>query len=147
MKRFAALCLALTPALAAADGLTVSGAMVPLAPPSAMAHAGYFTLENTGTTTRSLVGVTAAGYAMAHLHQSADAGGVATMSMVHQIDIAPGQSVAFAQGGLHVMLMRPKAPLALGGTVPFTLEFANGETVPVSAEVMKIKHSAHSHGS
>lgn len=147
MKIFAALCLAVSPMVALAEELTVSNAFVPLAPPKAMAHAGYFTLTNTGKTARSLIGVSAAGYALSHLHQSAEADGVATMTMVHQVDIAPGQSIAFEQGGLHVMLMRPEASLSEGGTVVFTLEFANGETLPVAATVMKRMLGDHSHGS
>lgn len=65
------------------------------------------TLTNTGQATRSLIGVSATGYHMAHLHRSEEKDGVAMMSAVHQLDIAPGQTVTFEHGGLHVMLMHP----------------------------------------
>lgn len=147
MMKPLALALMLLPAAGFAGGLSIENPMIPLAPPSAMTHAGYLTLVNEGSETRHLVGVTSESYAMAHLHQSAETEGVATMTMVHQIDIAPGQTIAFAPGGLHVMLMRPNEPLKSGGMVEFTLHFANGETVPVSAKVMKLSHNTHAHDS
>ncbi|MDB2407905.1 copper chaperone PCu(A)C [Jannaschia sp.] len=139
MIRLAAFALALLPTAALAD-LAVTDAMVPLAPPGVMTHAGFMTIANEGDTVRSLIGVTAEGYAMAHLHLSQEADGVATMTSVDQIDIDPGQSVELAQGGLHVMLMQPKAAPAMGDTVSLILEFADGEMLPVEAKVMKMDH-------
>ena len=134
MIRFAAAaCLVVSPAWA--EGIKVDDATVPLAPPGVMAHAAYMTLTNTGTKPRQLVSISADGYAMAHLHKSETAGDVATMSSLDLIEIAPGQSIAFEYGGLHIMLMRPSAEMAVGGTVSISLEFADGETVPVNATV------------
>lgn len=136
MKPFlVTLALALAASAASAEGMKIEGAYVPVAPPGVMAHAAYLSLENTGDVTRSLIGVTAAGYAMTHLHQSADTDGVATMSMVHQLDIAPGQTVKLKPGGLHIMLMRPKDTAAVGDVVPLTLSFANGASLSVEAAV------------
>lgn len=128
-----------------AGELTVEDAMVPLAPPGVMAHAAYFTLTNSGEAPRQLIGVSADGYMMAHIHKTEVKDDIATMSSVDLLEVAPGQSIAFEQGGLHIMLMRPKAPLAEGETVDLTLEFANGETMPVAATVMPIKGHMHGH--
>lgn len=122
-------------ATANADGIKVENAYVPIAPPAAMSHAAYLKLENSGETTRSLVGVSAEGYGMTHLHESKETDGVAVMSMLHQLDIAPGQSVELKPGGFHVMLMRPEGPTVLGDTVTLTLSFANGEEIAVTATV------------
>ena len=151
--RLAALALVIFPTVGLADGLMVKNAMVPVAPPSAKAHAAYMELHNHGDALKALIGVTAEGYAMAHLHVSEEKDGVATMSAVSQIDIAPEQSVALMPGGLHIMLMRPSAPVAEGDTVAITLEFADGSTQAVTARVMKrdhamhADHSGHKHGS
>jgi len=143
MKRsLLALALSVLPALASAGDLTVDHPMVPLAPPGSMAHAAFFTITNTGDTSRSLIGVTAPGYHMAHIHQSEEINGVATMQAMHQVDIAPGQSVTFEHGGLHIMLMHPAAPLAEGAEVPLELKFANGETLFVTATVMRMMHGS-----
>ena len=79
---------------------------------------------------------------MSHLHQSADVDGIATMTAMHQLDIKPGQTITLAPGGLHVMLMQPRAPLSLGGTVALELNFANGETVLVDATVVRLDGSS-----
>lgn len=134
--------LALLPLAAAAGELRATGAVVPLAPPGAMVHAAYFTLTNAGAAPRLLVGVRAEGYAAAHLHRSTESGGVVTMSAVAIVEIGPGRSVDFAPGGLHVMLMRPAAPLAEGASVPLVLEFADGTLLQVAATV-----TARAHGS
>lgn len=121
--------------VAAAEDLKVEGAYVPMAPPGVMSHAAYLTIANTNKMMRSLIGVSAEGYAMAHLHKSEDVDGVATMSMLHQLDIAPGQTVELAPGGLHIMLMRPAVAAAVGDTVDLTLTFANGEELPITATI------------
>lgn len=136
MKRhLMALALAFGATIANADTLKIAGAYVPVAPPGVMAHAAYLTLENTSEATRSLIGVTAEGYGMTHLHESKETDGVAVMSMVHQLDIAPGQKVELKPGGFHIMLMRPSGMKAVGDTVPLTLSFANGQEVRVEAVV------------
>ena len=46
--RGAILATLMLPLPALADGLTIENAFVPMAPPTAMTHAAYFTLTNTG---------------------------------------------------------------------------------------------------
>ncbi len=146
MIRLAFALMALPTALVAGD-LVVEGPIVPLAPPGAMAHAAYMTLTNTGDVPRQLIGVQAEGYLMAHIHRTELKEDIVSMSSVDLMEIAPGQTVAFEQGGLHVMLMGPESPLENGGTVELTLEFANGETLPVSAKVVPMVAGGHGHGS
>lgn len=143
----AALAGLICPTALFAGDLAVDGAMVPLAPPGVMTHAAYFTLTNAGDAPRHLIGVSAEGYMMAHIHRTEVKDDIATMSSVDLLEIAPGQSVAFEQGGLHVMLMRPTAPLAKADTVDLTLEFANGERLFISAKVMPMHGDMQSHGS
>lgn len=142
-----ALALMVLPGALFAGELSVENPMVPLAPPGVMAHAAYFTLSNSGELPRQLIGVSAEGYAMAHIHRTEVKDDIATMSSVDLIEIAPGQTVAFEQGGLHIMLMRPEGALTEGDTVALTLEFANGETLPVTATVMPMMGGKHSHES
>ena len=143
MMRGPILALLCLPTAVWSGGVTIENPMVPLAPPNAMAHAAYLTLTNTGAQSRQLIGVKADGYAMAHIHQSKVENGVATMSSLDVIEIAPGQTVAFEHGGLHIMLMKPKAPVAEGDVVRLELEFANGETEAFEAPVMRQGHGSH----
>lgn len=146
-----ALALMLLPLPALADGLKIENPMVPLAPPAAKVHAAYMTLTNPGQTTQQVIGIKAEGYAMSHLHKSEIRDGVATMSPIDMIELAPGQTVTLHNGGLHVMLMKPKAAKAEGDKVSLTLEFADGTSQQVTAMVMRQQagdHKAHSgHGS
>lgn len=144
MRYAPVLAMMLLPLAATAGELRVGDAMVPLAPPTARVHAAYMTLSNPGPTPVQIVGVSAEGYAMAHLHRSVIEDGIASMHPVHQLDIAPGASVALEHGGLHVMLMRPQSPLPEGAAVSITLELADGTTLPVTATVTK---QSHAHGS
>ncbi len=125
----------LIPLPALAESVTVVDAWVPMAPPTAMAHVAYITLQNDGTEPRVLTGVNADGYAMSHLHESRETEGVATMTMLHQIEIPPGSILMMKTGGLHIMLMRPEAPIAEGDLITLSLTFANDETVTVDAPV------------
>ncbi len=144
-RTIAAYLLMVAPALA--GGLTVEDPSVPLAPPGVMTHAAFFTLTNSGQEARHLIGVEAAGYKVAHIHASEIKDGIATMRAVDQLEIAAGTSVAFEHGGYHVMLMKPAGRLEMGETVELTLEFANGETVPVQAIVTPMAGGTHAHGS
>ena len=125
------------PTLGFAGDILIADPFVPLAPKGVMAHAAYLQLTNSGDTTRSLIGVAAPDYAMAHIHLSSEQDGVATMTAQDQLDLKPGQTITLEPGGLHVMLMKPSKPLTLGGAVTFEMQFANGEIVPVTADVVE----------
>lgn len=137
----------LLPTALTAGELAVENAMIPLAPPGVMAHAAYFKLSNNSDASRQLIGVSAEGYMMAHIHKTEVKDDIATMTSIDVLEIAPGQSVAFEPGGLHIMLMRPAAKLEEGANVNLTLEFADGETLPFSAEVMPMMGGTHGHDS
>jgi copper(I)-binding protein len=119
----------------AAQDIKIDGAYIPLSPPGVMTHAAYLDVENAGNEQRSLIGVSAEGYGMAHLHQSKEHDGVAAMSMVHQLDIAPGQTVSLKPGSFHIMLMHPKRTNVTGESVALTLHFANGEDISAQATI------------
>lgn len=123
---------------AQAGDLSVSDAVVPLMPPGTMVHAAYLTITNDSDVTRSLIGVSAEGFGMAHVHKSMDQDGMAMMTALHQLDIKAGQSVELKPGGLHIMLMHPASPVKNGQTVPLVLQFSNGEALPVSATVQRL---------
>lgn len=140
-----AFAMLLLPTVAFAGDISVESPMVPLAPPSAMAHAAYMTLTNSGDATKSLIGVSADGYAMAHIHKTEVVNDVVSMASVDMIELAPGKAVTLESGGLHIMLMKPAAAIAEGDAINLTLEFDDGTTQTVSAMVMNMKHS-HGHG-
>lgn len=142
MIRSLTLAIAMLPGLAFAADLDITKPMVPMAPPGTMAHAAFLTLENTGIDPVSVIGASAKGYAMAHIHQSHEMNGVAMMHAVDQVELAPGQTVEFAHGGLHIMLMKPAAPQAMGDIVSIELVLSDGSRVPFDAPVMHMDHGS-----
>ncbi len=61
--------------------------------------------------------------------------GMMTMQEVASVPVPAGESVSFAPGGYHVMLMELAKPLEVGSSVPLTLTFAKAGEVQVTAEV------------
>ncbi len=113
--------------------------------------AGYMTLVNEGAAPVALIGARADAAAKVELHTTeVDAQGVARMIEQTRIEIAPGETVSFAPGGLHVMFMGLPAPLKLGDKVEAELVFDQG-VVPVEFWVEERKpgeaaHDHHGHG-
>jgi hypothetical protein len=92
--------------------------------------AGYFTLENRGSTPLVLSGASAPDCQSLMLHQSTTEGGVARMAMVGSLPVPPHGSVRFTPGGYHLMCMQPTgALLTRTGSETVTLHFADGGSV------------------
>ena len=90
---------------------------------------GYVKLSNGGTADR-LVGASSPTAVRVELHtHEMGADGVARMRQVQAIDLPAKSTVELKPGGLHLMLIDLKAPLAEGARVPVTLRFERaGET-------------------
>jgi periplasmic copper chaperone A len=106
-------------------------------PPAAPTGAIYFTVVNAGPADR-LVGASTPAAERAEIHEMATTNMVMTMRQMKDGAVVPAKgSLTLAPGGVHVMLMRLKAPLKVGDTVPLTLRFQRaGEvklTLPVKA--------------
>lgn len=70
------------------------------------------------------------------LHTMAMKGDVMEMRQVDAIELPPGKTVELKPGGLHVMFIGLKQPLALGSKVPVTLKFEKAGDVKVEFDVM-----------
>ncbi|WP_342078238.1 copper chaperone PCu(A)C [Yoonia sp. SS1-5] len=119
---------------------------------TAMAGAGYLTITNTGTEADRLIGVEAA-FDRVMIHKTeVNAEGVATMP--HQdggIEIAAGETVTLAPGGLHVMFMGLGGdPFEEGESFDATLTFEKAGTLEIifnvetrDAATEEVDHSQH----
>ncbi|OYX30448.1 MAG: hypothetical protein B7Y99_11655 [Caulobacterales bacterium 32-69-10] len=85
--------------------------------------AAYMVLRNTGDAPDRLVGASCACAAMVMTHRSTTVDGVSRMTMEHAVAVPAKGTVAFAPGGLHLMITGVKAPIAAGARVPIILEF------------------------
>ncbi len=117
------------------DGIVIAGAWARPAPDAVDASTAYLRIHNTGQHDDALVSIQTADAALAELHTMNMYGDVAQMRHVNILDIPAGETVILEPGGLHIMLMGLKHPLAEGDTLTLTLHFRSGRSVVVSAIV------------
>jgi periplasmic copper chaperone A len=129
-----ALCALALRAWAAPPPLSVSDAWIRATPGAAVA-AAYLTLHNGGNAPVTVTGVRSSVAGMAMIHQTQLIGTQSTMRARAALEIAPGETLQFAPGGLHVMLQELAHPLQPGEDVPLLLLLKDGGTVSVVARV------------
>lgn len=95
----------------------------------------YLTITNDAHDMEFLNGVSTDIANMAMIHQSREVDGVMQMDHMDSLPIAPGETLEFAPGGYHVMLMGLSKPLAKGDVFTITLDFKNAGPTPVVVEV------------
>lgn len=105
-------------------------------PGGAKIGGAYLTIENNGTTPDKLTSGSSPASARVEIHEMAMNNGVMTMRpMKGGLTIPPGQTVTFAPGGYHIMLVELKGPLKKGDKVPVKLTFEKAGDVNVTFEV------------
>lgn len=104
-------------------------------PASAKSGAGYLSITNIGSQPDRLLAVKA-NFPMVVVHSTeVDAAGVARMTAVDGLEIAPGETVTLAPGGMHVMFMGLTAPWAAGDEIDATLVFEKAGQIEVQFQV------------
>lgn len=113
-------------------GLKLEGGRLVLPVLKGSPGAAYFMLDNSRGATAVLAAISIEGAGKADMHQTADD----KMTSVDRVEIAPGTSITFEPGGLHVMVFDIQDKLRPGGTTQMTLTFADGDklTAPVKIE-------------
>ena len=102
--------------------------------PGQMAAGGFMKIENKGGVDL-LVSASSPVAGEIQLHEMAMEGNVMKMRQVKDIPVPAGGAVELKPGGLHLMFMNIKAPLAAGETVPVKLKFAKAGEVEVKFPV------------
>jgi copper(I)-binding protein len=102
--------------------------------PGQMAAGGFMKIENKGTADQ-LVSASSPVAGEVQLHEMAMDGNVMRMRQVKEVVVPAGATVELKPGGLHLMFMNIKAPLAAGETVPVKLKFAKAGEVEVKMPV------------
>lgn len=83
----------------------------------------YFMLRNPTADTLVLSGVEMDVAGSVSLHRSVERDGMSSMTQVDSVVVAPNDSVAFAERGLHIMASDLHTALRLGDTVVSRLRF------------------------
>ena len=108
-------------------------------PEGAKVAAGYFVIENKGTTPDRLIGGSAEIAGRFQIHEMKTENGVMKMRELEKgIEVAPGKSVKFAPSGYHVMLLDLKKAPKEGDSFMGTLVFEKAGKVDVKFVVAPI---------
>ncbi|PSJ41489.1 hypothetical protein C7I36_10125 [Zobellella taiwanensis] len=125
----------------------VSEGYVRATPPMGPNTAAFMRLQNSGEQERALVAVLSPQAEKVELHTVLEQDGVMQMREVERIAVPAGETVSLQPGGLHIMLLGVKQPLAEGDEVSLELRWDNGDTEQLTLPVKDIRHQAQAaHG-
>jgi periplasmic copper chaperone A len=102
--------------------------------PGQQVAAGFMKIDNKGGTDL-LVSASSPIAGEVQLHEMSMEGNVMKMRQVKDIPVPAGGAVELKPGGMHLMFINIKAPLATGETVPVKLKFAKAGEVEVKMPV------------
>jgi hypothetical protein len=117
-------------------------------PPSAPTAGGFLQLRNDGDTADALIGAHSPVAERVEIHTMSVEGGVMRMRPVGEggVPVNPGETVALAPGGIHIMFMGLKQQFKAGERVPLTLEFKNAGSLDVDLVTEQLGGSQHPGG-
>ncbi len=126
-------------------GVQIENAYTRATVPGQMAAGGFMKIENKGAADQ-LISASSPVAGEVQLHEMAMDGNVMKMRQVKDIAVPAGGAVELKPGGLHLMFMNIKAPLAAGETVPVKLKFAKAGEVEVKLPVNAMGNPGAGHG-
>ena len=112
--------------------------------PGQQVAGGFMKIENKGAADQ-LISASSPVAGEVQLHEMAMEGNVMKMRQVKDIAVPAGGTIELKPGGLHLMFMNIKAPLAAGETVPVKLKFAKAGDVEVKMPVNAMGAGAMKH--
>ncbi|MDN5780513.1 MAG: copper chaperone PCu(A)C [Luteimonas sp.] len=118
--------VSMSPAQARECQPQVRDGWVRLGPAGMPMMAGFGRIENTCAKPVTITGASSPAFDSAQLHETRIVDGVNRMRHLPELRIAPDGVAVFKPGGMHLMLMRPHAPLKVGSRVVVSFELAGG---------------------
>ena len=132
-----ALLTAAPPVFAGGDNVVIEGAWSRASIGTSRPGVAYMTLRNTGEAPVVVSGLRTDVAMMPMIHATTtDAQGVTRMSHMEEVEIAAGEAVALAPGGLHVMLMDLQRPMVEGESYTLSVIFADGTEATVEVPIL-----------
>ena len=133
-----ALCLAFVPPACAREcSPQVRDGWIRLTPVKMPMMAGFGRIENRCPKPVTIVGVGSPAFRDASLHETRIVDGVSRMRGMPELRIAPDASAVLKPGGMHLMLMEPRAPLKEGSRVVVEFALKDGGVLRGELEVRK----------
>lgn len=125
------------------DAIKIENAYTRATAPGQQVAGGFMKIDNKGNAADQLLSASSPVAGEVQLHEMAMDGNVMRMRQVKDIPVPANGSVELKPGGLHLMFMNIKAPLAAGETVPVKLKFAKAGEVEVKMPVNAIAPMKH----
>lgn len=110
---------------------------VRLGPAAMPMMAGFGRIQNDCAAPVTITGTSSPAFGSAELHETRIVDGVNRMRHLPELRIAPGDAAVLKPGGMHLMLMRPHAPLKAGSRVVVVFELSGGGELVGEFEVRK----------
>ena len=104
-------------------------------PPGAKVAAGYLEIRNSGKEVDRVVGASTPYADRVEFHVMAHEGDVMKMREVRSLEVPAGQRLTLRPGGLHLMIVGLKRPLAKDERIPLTLRFERAGAIRIELTV------------
>lgn len=104
-------------------------------PSNTSTGAVYLTISNQGKSADTLIGITSSVAENTEMHEMTMTDMVMRMRKAASVSLPAGQSVSFAPGGMHIMLIGLKRPLKEGESFNLSLELKNAGHVELPVTV------------
>jgi len=123
--------------------VSIEDAWVRAMPPSQRNTAAYMNVINRSETDLYILGASSTTGATVEIHTTREVDGMVRMERVERTLVAPGQTIQFAPGGMHLMILGLEKMPAPGEHLSLCLEIASREAACTVAEVRRAAPSAH----
>ena len=100
-------------------------------------HAGFGRIDNACPMPATIVSASSPTYGSVELHESTVVDGISRMRQLPELRITPDGAAMLKPGGLHLMLVQPKAPLQEGSRVAIEFKLKDGRSVSGEFEVRR----------
>jgi len=127
-----------------AANISVTDAWARATMPGQQVSGGYLRIQSDADA--RLIGVSSSVVPRVEMHEMKMDGDVMRMRELKSVALPKGKTVALAPGGVHLMLMKLKKPIAAGDVIPLTLVVESGgkrQTVRVKAEARAADGAPH----
>lgn len=125
----------------AAEPPAIADAWIRATPPGARTAAAYLTITAGSAADRLLGGATPAAGAV-EIHTHVAEAGMSRMVRLPELTLPVGEAVRLEPGGLHLMLLEVRGPLAAGTTVTLSLRFAEAGAIELEVPVVDARAGA-----
>ena len=128
---------------ASQKGILLTEGWLRTAPAGAATSGGYITIENLSTSDDTLVKISTKAAVATELHQSSKQpnGAMVMQALPDGLSIPAGKTVAFAPGGLHLMLIKPTRVLEPCDTIEIIFSFEKAGDIRLTLPAKGIKES------